>query len=468
MQETQERSLCLSAAAQEFASLLFNDTLSELRGLRLAGERTILLTGADGATRRALAAEVLPEACVTSCLTRIDVKKGDSCALIVHDVDASGSETLCAILDGYTNVVLGTAATEVDVPTVLRRSYRFGVHVRIGAATFASRAKMWNAVVKRLFSHESMEVAYTLCAETPGIGIKDVLRICARFHATRGHDVCERLLLAARGMSRTTGLSFAHAMRSQTAEHVGGYVTVQEELERALGWGARYGSTYIRLGTRAPRGVLLHGDRGTGKTLLTRTLASRLRHVNWIHVDGGDIYSRYLGDSERRIRSLFTRARELAPCVLVIDDIDAIAASREFDEDGGSGGTGVERRVLGALLAELDGVCVDARFIDVQLLACTSRLDALDAALLRPGRIDKVVEIVRPSREDRVEILRVITREMPVDGNMLGKIADAAASCTGADLAAICCRAALVAMSECEMPKAVLERHFMQAIAERG
>ena len=223
-------------------------------------------------------------------------------------------------------------------------------------------------------------------------------------------------------------------------DEVGGLENVKRELREAVEWPMKYPAIYAKMGHRMPRGILLYGPSGTGKTLLAKAVATE-SEANFISVRGPELISKWVGESERGIREMFRRARQASPCVIFFDEIDSIAPVR-----GLGGETMVTERVVSQLLTELDGI---ESLYGVVVLAATNRADMLDPALLRPGRFDKIILVPMPDKEGRKKILEISTKEIPIDRepkNELGKnpnyvdlekIADAADGLSGADVAAI-------------------------------
>ncbi|KAI8816743.1 P-loop containing nucleoside triphosphate hydrolase protein [Fimicolochytrium jonesii] len=220
-------------------------------------------------------------------------------------------------------------------------------------------------------------------------------------------------------------------------ESIGGYTALKQQLQRLVLWPLQQPESYTRLGVRPPAGLLLYGPSGCGKTLLVRALAAN-SPMNFISVKGSEIYSKYLGDSEAMVRKLFAAARRLAPCLLFMDELDAIAARREW---GDAGSSGVNERVLSTLLNEMDGV---QERKGVFIIACTTRPESLDDALLRPGRLDHHLYVSLPSIEDRLGIMQSLVNKSATTGAAVSSIIsgdvdfDALASrtegYTGADL----------------------------------
>ena len=218
-------------------------------------------------------------------------------------------------------------------------------------------------------------------------------------------------------------------------DDVGGLAEVKRELQEAVEWPMKYPVLYEKLGHKMPRGILLHGPSGTGKTLLAKAVATE-SEANFVSVRGPELLSKWVGESERGIREIFRRARQASPCVIFFDEIDSIAPIR-----GVGGETAVTERVVSQLLTELDGM---ENMRGVVVLAATNRPDMIDTALLRPGRFDKIIQIPLPDKESRKSILAINAKEIPIvdDPKSPGyvdieKIAEGTDGLSGADVAAI-------------------------------
>ncbi len=205
---------------------------------------------------------------------------------------------------------------------------------------------------------------------------------------------------------------------------------VREMIELPL----RHPEIFDKLGIEAPKGVLLHGPPGTGKTLLAKAVASET-FANFVSISGPEVMSKFYGESEERLREIFTEAEENAPSIIFIDEIDSIAPKR--DEVQGE----LERRVVAQLLATMDGLEARGKVV---VIGATNRANALDPALRRPGRFDREIEIGIPSRDARRAIIEIHTRGMPLaEGVNLDRLADLTHGYAGADLAALCKEAAM-------------------------
>ncbi|MCG5495762.1 CDC48 family AAA ATPase [Ectothiorhodospira variabilis] len=223
-------------------------------------------------------------------------------------------------------------------------------------------------------------------------------------------------------------------------DDVGGLEDVKDLLQEAIEWPVRYKHLFRKAGIHPPKGILLSGPPGCGKTLLAQASAQPTE-MNFISVKGAALLSRYVGESEAAVREVFRKARQVAPCLVFFDEVDALVPAR------GGGENAVADRVVGQFLAELDGV---EQLTDVLVLAATNRPDRIDPALLRPGRFDLHVKVPVPDSAARLAILRVHTRDKQLAGDVdLEQIVTRTEGFSGADLASVCQRAAMEAVREC-------------------
>ncbi len=222
-------------------------------------------------------------------------------------------------------------------------------------------------------------------------------------------------------------------------EDIGGHEALRKKLIESVEWPLQYPHLFEQAGTRPPKGILLSGPPGCGKTLLAKAIANESK-VNFISVKGPALLSKFVGESEQGVREIFRKARQASPCIIFFDEIDALVPAR------GSGSTDshVGERVLSQFLAELDGI---EELKGVLILAATNRADRLDPAVLRPGRFDEIVEIPMPEEKDREEIFRVHLSNKPVEeGIDAADLASRSEGFSGAEIAGVCNRAALMAV----------------------
>ena len=189
-------------------------------------------------------------------------------------------------------------------------------------------------------------------------------------------------------------------------DDVGGLEDVKQELKEAVEWPLKHPETFQRLGIRPPKGTLLYGIPGTGKTLLAKAVASE-SEANFISVKGPELLSKWVGESEKGVREVFRKAKQASPTVIFFDEIDAIASTRS----GNDTDSGVTKRVVNQLLTEMDGL---EELEDVAIIAATNRPDILDAGLMRPGRFDRHIQVKEPDEEARISIFKVHTKGMPL------------------------------------------------------
>jgi transitional endoplasmic reticulum ATPase len=211
---------------------------------------------------------------------------------------------------------------------------------------------------------------------------------------------------------------------------IGGLEEVKHELQEAVEWPMRFPDMYNKLGHTIPKGVLLHGPSGTGKTMLAKAVATE-SEANFISVKGPELLSKWVGESEKGVREIFRRARQASPCVIFFDEIDSIAPVRGLE---GSGHASTERMVS-QLLTELDGI---DEMRGVVVLAATNRADMIDPALLRPGRFDKIIYVPNPDIKTREKILELNIQGKPISNDLnLKRIAELTDGFSGADVASV-------------------------------
>ncbi|MEM1575605.1 MAG: CDC48 family AAA ATPase [Nitrososphaerota archaeon] len=222
-------------------------------------------------------------------------------------------------------------------------------------------------------------------------------------------------------------------------EDIGGLEEVKQKLIEAIEWPLKYPEKFSRMGISPPKGVLLYGPPGCGKTLLAKAVANE-SDANFILVNGPEIFSKWVGESEKAIREIFRKARMAAPSIVFFDEIEAIAMRKELLGDD----SGVSYRVISQLVTEIDGV---RKLSDVIVIGATNRPDLIDPAMLRPGRLDWLIYVPPPDEKARLQILKIYTRKMPLSPDVsLEYLAKITEGYTGADLENVCREAALQAM----------------------
>lgn len=252
---------------------------------------------------------------------------------------------------------------------------------------------------------------------------------------------------------------------------IGGLEDVKQELIEAVEWPLKTPEAFTRLGTTPPSGILIYGPPGTGKTLLAKAVASESQ-ANFILVRGPELISKWVGESEKGIRKIFQKARQVAPAIVFFDEIDSIAPSR----GGNQNDNNVTERVVNQLLTEMNGL---EDLHDVVVIGATNRPDILDTALLRPGRFDRIILTPGPDEKSRLEIFKIHTKGMPLDISELESknkrakdlreeflipLAKSSEGYVGADIEGICREAAILALRENINAKVIKSQHFNDAI----
>jgi transitional endoplasmic reticulum ATPase len=238
-------------------------------------------------------------------------------------------------------------------------------------------------------------------------------------------------------------------------DNIGGLENVKEELKHAVEWPLKNPHSFSEMGIKPPKGVLLYGPPGTGKTLLAKAIATE-SEANFISIKGPELLSMWVGESEKGIRKIFRRARQVAPCIVFFDELDSIAPKRGRESGSGSN---VTERMVNQILTELDGV---ESLHDVVFIAATNRPDLIDNALLRPGRMDKLIMVPAPDEKAREQILKVHTSKTKLDEDVSIKaLAKTTNGFSGADLEGLVREAALMVLKENKMkPAPISMKHF--------
>ncbi len=383
-----------------------------------------------------------------------------------HQVERRVVAQLLSLMDGLKarGQVIVIAATNIPnaIDPALRRPGRFDREVAIPIPDRHGRQEILEIYTRGMPLAQDVDLPglahvthgfvgadlEALCREAAMICIRRILPEIDFAQATIPYESLQKLELGKDDFVAALREVEPSALREVFVEvpdtqwdDVGGLESPKRLLRELLEWPQQYGELFTQAGVKPLKGVLLCGPPGCGKTLLAKAAASATQ-VNFISVKGPALMSKYIGESERAVREVFHKAKQASPCLVFFDEIDALVPRR----GSGAGDAGVSERVVGQFLAELDGV---EKLSGVLILAATNRPDMVDPALLRPGRFDVVVDIPVPTEAERLAILRVHVRNKPLAQDVrLEDIAAAAVGATGADLEALCNRAALNAIRE--------------------
>ncbi|MDD3993663.1 MAG: AAA family ATPase, partial [Candidatus Nanoarchaeia archaeon] len=278
-------------------------------------------------------------------------------------------------------------------------------------------------------------------------------------------EVLDELIITKKDFDEALKVVRPSAMREVLVEtpdinwdDIGGIKEVKQELKEAVEWPLKFPQNFKRLGIRPPKGILLYGPPGTGKTLLAKAVAKE-SESNFIQIKGPSLLSMWVGKSEEGVRKIFERARQVSPCVIFFDEIDALAGKRGVM----SSSTKVTENVLNQLLAEMDGI---EDLNNVIVLGATNRPDILDPALMRPGRFDRIIYVSIPNKEERLDILKIHTKNMPIKNKerIIEDLSDKTEGYTGADLENLVREAGMIALRDDIETKEVTKNNFDKAM----
>ena len=238
---------------------------------------------------------------------------------------------------------------------------------------------------------------------------------------------------------------------------VGGLTDVKQELQEAVEWPIKKPEAFTRVGIRPPKGILLFGPPGCGKTMLARAVATE-SEANFISIKGPELFSKWVGESEKGIREVFKKGRSAAPSIVFFDELDSVAPRRGSD----LGDSGASERVISQLLTEMDGI---ESLVNVVVIGASNRPDIIDPAILRPGRFDRLIYVPAPDHATRRQILKIHTRNMPLTPDVdLDRITSQTAGYSGADIEAVCREAGLISLRRDIETKSVTLEDFRDAM----
>ncbi len=394
-------------------------------------------------------------------VARSQARAGTRTVLVITDVEALlpaaeppplATLVLDALRDAVTTpglALVATTSAPESVDTRLRGPDLVDRELGLSLPDVRTRTELLRRLLATVPTADGVDLK-VVAERTPGFVVADLaaVRREAAVQAVLRHSgdgdpqVSQQDLLDAVGSVRPISMSSSATLRTGgiTLDQVGDMVETKQALTEAVLWPLQYPDSFARLGVSAPRGVLVYGPPGCGKTFLLRALAGT-GQLNVIAVKGAELLDKYVGESERAVRELFRRASDAAPSLVFLDEIDALAPRR-----GQSSDSGVADRVVAALLTELDGA---QPLRDVIVVGATNRPELIDPALLRPGRLERLVYVPPPDAAARAEILRAAGRNTPladdVDLDALGAELE---GYSAADCAAVLREAALTAMRE--------------------
>ncbi|MCF0226301.1 MAG: CDC48 family AAA ATPase [Methanobrevibacter sp.] len=388
---------------------------------------------------------------------------------------------LLTLMDGLKSrgqvVIIGATNRPDSIDPALRRPGRFDREIEIGVPDQEERLEILQIHTRNMPLSEDVDLE-EFASVTHGFVGADLESLCreAAMRVVRriipdikgdeeiSEDVYDKIIVEPRDFKEALKEIEPSALREVivqvpdiTWDDIGGLGDVKQELQEAVEWPLKYPEKFQNFGIRPPKGTLLYGIPGTGKTLLAKAVANE-SEANFISVKGPELLSKWVGDSEAGVREVFRKARQAAPTVIFFDEIDSIASSRS----GNDGDSGVTKRVVNQLLTEMDGM---EELEDVSVIAATNRPDILDSGLMRPGRFDRHIKVDAPNEEGRLAIFKVHTKDMPLADDVdLEKLSQETEGYVGADIEAVCREAAMLTLRSDIDAKEVTKEYFKEAL----
>jgi len=405
---------------------------------------------------------------------------------VTGEVERRVVAQLLSLMDGMGSrgnvIVIGATNRPNAIDPALRRPGRFDREIEIGVPDKADRYEALQIHTRNMPLGENMDLK-RLADVTHGYTGADIASLCreAAMKALRRYipeinlekeriapEILEKMVVEMEDFTSAYREITPTAMREVYVEvpevkwdQVGGLKQVKQELMESVEWPLKKPEVFKRMGINPPRGILLYGPPGSGKTLLARAVATE-SEANFISIKGPEIFSKWVGESEKAIREVFRRGRTAAPAIIFFDELDAIVPRRGL----GYGDSGASERVISQLLTEIDGI---ETLQNVLVIAATNRPDMLDPAVMRPGRFDRLIYVPSPDFDSLKEIFRIHAGSMPLSKDvLLDELARKAQGYSGADIEAICREAAMNALREGIGATEVSRRDFDEAMGRVG
>ena len=373
---------------------------------------------------------------------------------------------LLSLMDGLKSrgkvVVIGATNRVNAIDPALRRPGRFDRELEIGVPDREGRLEILQIHTRGMPLAEDVNlekladishgfVGADLQSLSKEAGIRSLRRILPNIDLSSESipsDILRKIIVTMNDFMDVIKEMEPSAMREVFVEvpdiswdDIGGLESIKQEMQEAVEWPLKYQEIFTFADAMPPKGILLYGPPGTGKTLMAKAAANE-SEANFISIKGPELLSKWVGESEKGVREIFRKARQAAPCIIFFDEIDAIAPKR----GGDFGDSHVTERVISQLLTELDGLEI---LTNVVVIGATNRPDIIDAALLRPGRFDRLLYVPPPDRDSRIKIMNIHLKKKPLaDDVNIEKLADQAEGYTGADIASLSSAAVMLALRE--------------------
>jgi transitional endoplasmic reticulum ATPase len=405
---------------------------------------------------------------------------------VTGEVERRVVAQLLALMDGLSGrgniIVIGATNRPSALDPALRRPGRFDREIEIGVPDKHGRMEILQVHTRGMPLAEDVDLkklsdmthGYTgadlaaLCRETAMKALRRYLPQINLEEERIPPNVLEKMEVKMEDFSNAYKEITPTAMREVYIEvptvhwtEIGGLEEAKQELKEAVEWPLKNPEIFVRLGIKPPKGILLYGPPGCGKTLLARGVSTE-SEANFITIKGPEVFSKWVGESEKAIREVFRKARMAAPAVIFFDEMDSLVPRR----GAGFADSGVTERVISQLLTEMDGI---VSLEDVVVIAATNRPDIVDPAVLRPGRFDRLIYVQEPDEKSRLQIFKIYTKNMPLASDAgLTNLANITKGYSGADIEAFCREAAMHALRLDVNAKEVRMANFEEAMKHIG
>ncbi|KAJ6646893.1 ATPase family protein 2 like [Pseudolycoriella hygida] len=368
--------------------------------------------------------------------------------------------------EGSRTFLLATTSFIENINPAVRRNGRFDIEIEIPVPNPKAREDILTKILSKIENTLTPDDVKHLANESThgfvGADLSSLIRKSVMLASKKNtSDLGEKVTLTLSDIQHGLCYVKPSAMREVLIESpnvrwtdIGGQDKLKLQLKQSIEWPLTHPDTYVRLGIVPPRGILMFGPPGCSKTMIAKALATESK-LNFLSIKGPELFSMWVGESERAVRDLFRKARQVAPAIIFFDEIDAIGGER-------STGSSVKERVLAQLLTEMDGVNA---LNNVTIVAATNRPDLIDKALMRPGRIDRIVYVQLPDVPTRTEIFKIKFKNMPIAEDVnLDELVNATDGYSGAEVQAVCQEAAMKALEENIDATIVNWKHFQDAL----
>ena len=405
---------------------------------------------------------------------------------VTGEVERRVVAQLLALMDGLSGrgnvVVIGATNRPSALDPALRRPGRFDREIEIGVPDKKGRHEVLQIHTRGMPLAEGVDLkklanmthGYT-GADLSALGRETAMKALRRYLPQINLEE-ERVPPSVLEKMEVTMDDFVNAYKEVTPtamrevyievsnvqwDDVGGLGDVKQHLKEAVEWPLKKPEIFSRLGIKPPKGILLYGPPGCGKTLLARAVATE-SEANFISIKGPEVFSKWVGESEKAVREVFRKARMAAPAVVFFDEMDSLTPRRGV----GFSDSGVSERVISQLLTEMDGIVT---LQDIVVIAATNRPDMVDPAVMRPGRFDRLIYVPEPDENSRLQILKLYTKDMPLTKDVeLNQLAVSTKYFSGADVESLCREAAMHALRRNVKAAEVTMKDFQEAMKELG